>query len=85
MQVKKWRMSKKLLGLTKLGRVKFGKKGVKVALAKTVKDKGTPEVIVVDIPVEKVRMSPVFRSKEQEELFAKCANKSMSTTALLKW
>ena len=30
-------------------------------------------------------LSPVFRTKEQEELFAKCARESMSLDAMLTW
>ena len=33
----------------------------------------------------RVIMSPVFSTKEQEKLFAKCARESMSTEARLRW
>ena len=33
----------------------------------------------------KVRMSPVFSTPEQEELFAKAANEAMSTESRLHW
>ena len=33
----------------------------------------------------KVFLSPVFSTKEQEELFAKCARESMSTETTLRW
>ncbi len=33
----------------------------------------------------KVKLSPVFSTKEQEELFAKCAQESMNTKVELIW
>lgn len=33
----------------------------------------------------KIVMTPVFRSKKQEELFAKCARRSSSSEAKLIW
>lgn len=55
-----------------------------------------PKVIVkhnskigVKVPVfrteGRVTLSPVFSTKEQERLFAKCAKECMSTEARLKW
>ena len=32
----------------------------------------------------KIVLAPVFKTKEQERLFAKCAQESMSTTAFLE-
>lgn len=39
----------------------------------------------VDKKSSKVIMSPVFSTREQEKLFAKCARESMSIDARLRW
>ena len=38
-----------------------------------------------DSSKDKVIVASVFKTKEQEKLFSECAEKSMSTTAFLKW
>lgn len=89
MQVKKMKRNRKARRMmasgkhrrTPHGHVKRATVAFKEALEMN-KNK-TPMVRVS--PSGKGGMSPVFKSKEQEQLFAKCAEESMSTTAVLEW
>ena len=86
MLVNKRKKVKKVPGMIRIGKIKNGGRMIGEVVAPTIKGNPKNKVKVIpDPPVGKVRMSPVFRSKEQEELFARCAEKSMSTTAILKW